>query len=150
MKKLNLGSGKRKHDGFINIDNRAEFDPDLVCDITAGLPFDDNSIDHVLANDFLEHIPIGKTVKVVEEIWRVLKPGGTFESLTPSTDGRGAWQDPTHVSFWNQNSWLYFVKDDYRDLYRIKAKFDGNVQDYTTNDAQHIVHTHAVLKAVKP
>jgi predicted SAM-dependent methyltransferase len=53
MKKLNLGCGKRKQDGFINIDNRAEFEPDLICDIINGLPFEDDSVDMVLANDFL-------------------------------------------------------------------------------------------------
>ncbi len=29
---------------------------------------------------------------------------GWFLSQTPSTDGRGAFQDPTHVSMWNSNS----------------------------------------------
>lgn len=147
--KLNLGCGFRKQKGFCNIDNRPEVEPDLVCDVIQGLPFDDDSVDMVLANDFLEHIPIGKTVGVIFEIWRVLKPGGTFESLTPATDGRGAWQDPTHVSFWNQNSWLYYIVDEYRELYGIKAKFEGHVQDHITNSALHIIHTHAVLKAVK-
>ena len=30
-------------------------------------------------------------------------------ALTPSTDGRGAFQDPTHVSFYNENSFWYFT-----------------------------------------
>lgn len=148
--KINLGCGYRKIEGFCNIDNRPEVKPDLVCDVLLGLPFDDDSVDYILANDFLEHIPIGSTVKVIEEIYRVLKPGGAFESLTPSTCGRGAFMDPTHVSFWNRNSWLYFMVDGYRDLYGIKAKFAGSVDDWITNDALHIIHTHAVLRAVKP
>lgn len=148
--KINLGCGFRKVDGFINIDNRTEVDPDMLCDVTVSLPFGDDSVDYVLANDFLEHIPIGETIGVIEEIFRVLKPGGTFESLTPSSDGRGAFSDPTHKSFWNKCSWLYFMVDDYRNLYGIKAKFSGQVNDYITNDALHIVHTHALLQAVKP
>lgn len=148
--KLNLGCGYRKIDGFVNIDNRQEAEPDMLCDVTVGLPFSDNSVDYILANDFLEHIPIGETIGVVEEIFRVLKPGATFESLTPSTDGRGAFSDPTHRSFWNKCSWLYFMNDDYRSLYGINACFDGQVRDHITNDALHIVHTHALLQAVKP
>ena len=136
-------------DGWINIDNRPEVEPDLVCDVIQGLPFPDNHVDAILATDFLEHIPIGKTVQVVEEIYRVLKPGGKFESWTPSTDGRGAFQDPTHCSFWNRNSWLYYMEDEYRDLYGIKAAFVGTVQDVVTNDALHIIHTVAQLEAVK-
>jgi len=151
MKKLNLGCGLRHQKDFINIDNRPEVKPDLLCDVLMGLPFDDNSVEYVLANDFLEHIPIGQSVvRVIEEIYRVLINGGTFESVTPSTDGRGAFQDPTHLSFWNRNSWLYYMDDEYRDLYGIKAKFTGQVKDYVTNDALHIIHTHAMLQAVKP
>ena len=30
-------------------------------------------------------------------------------SLTPSTDGRGAYQDPTHVAFYNENSFWYYT-----------------------------------------
>jgi len=149
MIKINLGCGYRKIEGLVNIDNRSEVNPDLVCDVLTGLPFDDDSVDYVLANDFLEHIPNGQTVQVIEEIFRVLKPGATFESMTPSTDGRGAFMDPTHVSFWNCNSWLYFTQDDYRELYGITAKFTGGIRDHVTNDALHIVHTHAMLKAVK-
>ena len=34
-------------------------------------------------------------------------------SMTPSTDGRGAFQDPTHVAFYNQNSFWYFTERQY-------------------------------------
>jgi SAM-dependent methyltransferase len=149
LQKINLGCGFKKIEGFTNIDNRPEVNPDLVCDVLNGLPFDDNSVEYVIASDFLEHIEIGKTVDVIEEIYRVLKDGGTFESLTPSVEGRGAFQDPLHRSFWNINSWLYYTEDEYRNLYGIKAKFTGRVRDYVTNDALHIIHTHAVLTAVK-
>lgn len=149
MIKLNLGCGYRKQEGFVNIDNRPSVDPDVVCDVIEGLPYADSTIDYIIAVDFLEHISIGKTVRVIEEIYRVLKCDGTFEHVTPSTDGRGAFQDPTHVSFWNSNSWLYYMEDSYRDLYNIKAKFVGENKNIITSDELHIVHTHGILKAVK-
>lgn len=146
--KLNLGCNRRKLDGYINVDIMQEVNPDLVCDVSKGLPFPDSSVDEVRAFDFLEHIALGKTIFVVEEIWRVLKPGGVFEHFTPSTDGRGAFQDPTHVSFWNINSWLYYSHDAYRNLYGIKAKFDiVHCEDVSTG--AHIIHTHGVMHAVK-
>ena len=46
----------------------------------------------------------------MNQIHRVLAHGGFFFSTTPSTDGRGAFQDPTHSSFWNQNSFQYYTK----------------------------------------
>lgn len=149
MIKLNLGSGFRPKKSFVNIDIRPEVKPDLVCDVAQGLPFYDDSVDVVLANDFLEHIPIGRTVSVVEEIYRVLKPDGSFVSMTPSTDGRGSFMDPTHLSFWNANSWLYYMHNAYRRLYGIKAKFEGAVEDRVTDPSLKIIHTHCNLKAVK-
>jgi predicted SAM-dependent methyltransferase len=124
--KLNLGCGYAKLDGYINIDNRIEICPDVVCDILQGLPFEDNTFDMVRANDFLEHIPIGApVVKAIEEIYRVLKPGGIFKSSTPDSEyGQAAFQDPYHISFWVENSWWYYSNDSARDLYGIKAKFD--------------------------
>lgn len=146
--KLNLGCGYRKLDGFVNIDVRPCVNPDLVADICDGLPFPDASVESVVAVDFLEHIPIGKTVGVIEEIYRVLVPGGLFESMTPSTDGRGAFQDPTHVSFWNRNSWLYYMDDAYRNLYGIRAKFEGSVWDVPTSKEMGIVHTICQIRKV--
>ena len=148
--KLNLGSGYRKMEGFVNIDNRDECGPDILYDIAEdGLPFDDNSVDYVFAQDFLEHVPQPATVYVIEEIYRVLKPGGVFEHMTPSTDGRGAFSDPNHVSFWNIASWLYFTDDAHRNLYGIQAKFEGELQDHITSGPLNIIHTHGVMKAVK-
>jgi len=144
--RVNLGCGYRKKQGFINIDNREVVKPDLCVDVTEGLPFDDETVDEVVAQDFLEHIPIGKTVFVIEEIYRVLKKGGIFISLTPSTDGRGAFQDPTHVSFWNFNSWLYYMDDNYRHLYGISAKFTGVVQDIKTDPDNNVIHTYTNLR----
>jgi predicted SAM-dependent methyltransferase len=147
-KKINLGCGYRKMPGYINIDNRPETNPDLCCDILDGLPFEDESVDEVRAHDILEHIPIGKTVGVIEDIYRVLKKGGKFESFTPSTDGRGAFQDPTHVSFWNRNTWMYYMFDHARELYGIRAKFAGSVQDIYTDEANQVIHTFANLTKV--
>lgn len=147
---INLGCGRMHLDGFINIDNRLEMNPDLLCDVTKGLPYEDETIDIVRADDFLEHIPIGSVIPVMNEIWRVLKPRGIFESLTPSTDGRGAFQDPTHVSFWNRNSWDYYSNPKIRELYGIKADFDiENIEDIETDRNNMIIHTHVIARARK-
>jgi SAM-dependent methyltransferase len=146
--KLNLGCGYRKLPGFVNIDNRPEVDPDRVCDLIQGIPYPESTVDMITAFDFLEHIPIGKTIRVVESIWMALKPAGIFEHFTPSTDGRGAFQDPFHVSFWNINSWLYYTDDAHRNLYGTKAKFEVEfLNDVQTGPG--IIHTHGRMKAVK-
>ena len=146
--KLNLGCGFRKKAGHVNVDIQARVEPDLICDVAQGLPFADSTIDEVRAFDFLEHIPLGKTMGVIEEIWRVLKPDGLLEHFTPSTDGRGAFQDPTHLSFWNINSWLYFANDGYRNLYGARANFKVMLlKDVKTGEG--IIHTWGKLNAIK-
>ena len=55
----------------------------------------------------------------MSEIYRVLAHGGWAFIEVPSTDGRGAWMDPSHVSFWNQNSFFYYTRHQ-------QAKFIGN------------------------
>lgn len=147
--RLNLGSGYRKMEGFVNIDNRKETNPDLLCDVTTGLPYKDGEVLHVRAYDFLEHVPQEKAIALIEEIYRVLQVGGLLEHFTPSTDGRGAFQDLNHRSFWNFNSWLYFTDDAYRQLYGTKAKFKIITLENKVMDSQlNIIHTFGVLEKV--
>ena len=153
MVKLNLGCGYKKLDGYVNIDKRSECEPDHVLDIAvSGLPYDDNTVGEIRSMDFLEHIPLGRTVFVIEEIWRVLKDGGIFEHQTPSTDGRGAFQDPNHLSFWNINSWLYYDIEmpTLREQTGIKAIFKmDRLFDLITNNQDHVIHTYGRMFAVK-
>lgn len=150
MTKLNLGSGFRKLEGHVNIDNREVCNPDIVWDLTQRLPFDDNTVDEVRAYDILEHMPQGKVINLIEEIYRVLKVDGVFESFTPSTDGRGAFQDFTHTSFLNINSHLYWTNKAYRELYDTKALFDIiKLYDVWTDKENRVIHTHAILKKIE-
>jgi predicted SAM-dependent methyltransferase len=146
--KLNLGCGQRKIAGYINVDIRPEMNPDLVCDIK-NMPFGDSTVSEVRAYDILEHIPMGQTREVIEEIYRVLTPDGLFEHFTPDcTKGQGAFQDPYHISFWCPNSFLYYMEDALRNLYDIKAKFVGS-NDRVTYGGD-VWHIHGKLYAIKP
>lgn len=151
--KINLGCGFKKVPGYINIDNRQECKPDRLLNIAKnGLKgFDDNSVDEVRAYDFLEHVPPDNVFFVMDEIWRVLKPDGRFEHFTPSTDGRGAFQDPTHRSWWNKNSWWYWDRIEEHRLYSPKAMFRREeLRDIRTDIENQVVHTFGVHRAVKP
>ena len=53
------------------LDSRAHF---AQCDVSKNLPFDDKTFDAVFSNDVLCHLP-GRP-KVLDEMFRVLKPGG--------------------------------------------------------------------------
>lgn len=52
-------------------------------DITKPYPLADGTVDSYQAEDVFEHIEYGKLVAVVDEIHRVLKPGGFFRLSVP-------------------------------------------------------------------
>lgn len=82
---INLGSGNTKiSQDIINIDIFSYDNVDIVCDIK-DLPFKDNSIDIIMNNAVLEHVPYPQ--KVVDEIYRVLKPNGLIYTQFPFMQG---------------------------------------------------------------
>ena len=81
--KLNLGCGTDKLDGWINIDSVKEFSPDLVHDITLPLPYKDQSVEEVLAQDLLEHFDKYMRYLVFYEWTRVLRVGGKVTVQVP-------------------------------------------------------------------
>lgn len=109
MRKLDLGCGKNKAEGYIGIDKYLYPCVDIVRDIDRhGLPFDSDSVDEVRAFHFLEHCH--DLIFVMNEIWRVLRPGGRAVIRVPCIEvGTGAFRDPTHVRYFNSDSFAYFT-----------------------------------------
>lgn len=75
MKKLNIGCGPTKLDGYDNLDNNLKWEPDILAD-ARDLPSDDNAYDLVQSYGFIEHIEPDDIQQVINEMYRVLKPGG--------------------------------------------------------------------------
>lgn len=71
------------------------------------LPFHDNTVGVIKASELLQRVanPAG----LFNECHRAFAHGGILFTLTPSTDGRGAFQDPSHLTFWNENSFWYWT-----------------------------------------
>jgi SAM-dependent methyltransferase len=83
------------------------------------IPYPDDHFGSVSAYDFLEHVPrILPTVdgestwfpfiRLMNEIWRVLAPGGRLYALTPAFPSPAAFVDPTHVNILTDKSHEYF------------------------------------------
>ena len=106
---LDLGGAHNPRTGYLTVDKHGGDYTGDVFDVLGNMA--DSSAGVIRAADFLEHI-IDK-VELMNEIHRVLAPDGMFLSITPSSDGRGAFQDPTHVSYWNENSFWYYTDKDY-------------------------------------
>ena len=116
-------------------------------------------------HDGPEHLP--DRVRTMNESWRCLQPGGLLDIFVPTTDGRGAWQDPTHVSMWNVNSMFYYLEEfaewqRFHEAYGIKARFripdaNGSMQEAARlleaghrEYPGHVTKLKIVLEAVKP
>lgn len=74
-------------------------------------PFEDNSVGVVRAYGAFEHLRDKQ--HTMREVHRILAPGGFLLSRTPSALGQAGWADPTHVSRWVKNSFLYYTDCDY-------------------------------------
>lgn len=149
---VDLGCGKTKEKNFIGVDLFPHEQVDIIADLNDHFPFPDNSVDFLKAHDFIEHLH--NSIHTMNEIWRICKPNAIVDIFVPSTDGRGAFQDPTHVSFWNANSFMYYCREfpvllagsqSYR-------KFNGEFSLLSLENidsGNKIVHVRAILKVIK-
>lgn len=103
--KVDIGGGLNPYPNYHTIDLRET--ADIQYDLNDGIPLKDNCVGVLNASHIIEHLH-DKT-QIMSEIHRVLAHGGWAFIDVPSTDGRGAFQDPTHVSYWNENSFLYYT-----------------------------------------
>lgn len=107
--KIEIGGGTQFNEGYENLDPVHGIG-NFKRHIQSGIPVPDNSVDMVRASHVLEHIPAGhERISAFNEVWRVLKSGGTFYVIVPMATGTWhAFADPTHVSFWVPQSFHYF------------------------------------------
>ena len=103
---LDFGGAFNCPEGYQSVDIRSA--ADVVTDLENNWPFDDDSVGVARMQDFVEHLR--DPIHLMNELYRVLAPGGWAFIRVPSTEGRGAFQDPTHVSFWNENSFAYYTQ----------------------------------------
>lgn len=119
---INLGSGKKYLDGYINCDVVKNIKADKYFDLNKfPYPFNSNFADEVLMDNVLEHVD--DVAKVVEEIYRILKPNGLFRIYVPYFKSDGAYQDPTHKHFFTERTMDYFAENfDYNYYTNIRFK----------------------------
>lgn len=144
LRRLDLGGAIAPKKGYETVDRAGA---NINCDLNARWPFEDSSVGVIRAMDVFEHLR--DPLHVMVECYRVLAPGGWIFAQVPSTDGRGAFQDPTHVSFWNENSWLYYTHANWARYIGTPVRFQAP-RVYTTNkDERGVCWTRAHLICLK-
>jgi glycosyltransferase involved in cell wall biosynthesis len=86
LMKLNLGCGRDKKEGWVNLDIDTTVEPDVLHDLSQPLPFLKATADEVLAQDILEHFTFEDVDTVIAEISRVLIEGGVLTVRVPSVN----------------------------------------------------------------
>ena len=107
MKRLDLGCGKSKRDGFIGVDSLPLHGVDIIHNLNEyPYPFDNNSIDEIWMDNVLEHIQ--NPLKVIEEIYRICRNGAKVYIGVPYFRSFYSTIDPTHVNFFGVYWFNYF------------------------------------------
>lgn len=127
LAKLDFGCGPHKREGFQGVDALPFVGVDHVVDLTkTPWPWDDNSVAEAHASHFAEHLTAMQRVAFVNELYRILVPGGTCQVITPHWASCRAYGDPTHQWPPLSEFWFFYLNKDWR------------MQNAPHTDAQHL------------
>ena len=105
---IDLGGGLSPRPGYLTVDRAGAA---IEADLEARWPFADGAVGVLRASHVFEHL--ADKLHVGRELYRVLAPGGWAFIEVPSALGAGAFQDPTHTSYWVEESFAYWADRDY-------------------------------------
>lgn len=126
---LDIGCGRNKLPAAIGLDQRALPGVDVVSDLNKRLPFADEEFEVVYSDQVLEHVP--NLIALIEEIHRILVPGGIMVAHVPYFRSNWAAVDPTHVRQFTLGSLDYFVRGTYAyEGYRFSDTGYSHVERY--------------------
>jgi SAM-dependent methyltransferase len=100
MLKLNMGCGHNRLADFVNVDAAPQCAPDQVADLeTTPWPWESDSVGEVVFNHSLEHMGADPKVflAMMQELYRVMAPGGRVRIVVPHPRHDNFINDPTHV-----------------------------------------------------
>lgn len=104
---LELGVGRRRFPGAVSVDVRPHEQADVVHDLNRfPWPFPDGAFDVVFCRHVLEHL--AETDRVMEELYRVLVPGGEAVIEVPHFTWVEAYRHWQHRHFFTAGSLDYF------------------------------------------
>jgi predicted SAM-dependent methyltransferase len=86
-RKLQLGAAENIRPGWLNTDLHGYGNEELVyLDVRKPFPLPDASFDLVYSEHMIEHLTYAEGQQCLRECFRVLRPGGTIRTATPSLE----------------------------------------------------------------
>jgi hypothetical protein len=98
--RLNLGCGRHKLPGWVNVDSSPACEPDQLVDLEhIPWPWPDNAAEEVLMSHVLEHLGATTTLylDILKELYRVCAHGAKIVIVVPHPRHDFFLNDPTHV-----------------------------------------------------
>jgi len=83
IRKLQLGAGSTLLPGWLCTDLTGSSNAVMSLDITQPFPFDNKVLDYIFSEHLIEHVSWSDGRLMLQECYRVLKPGGTIRIATP-------------------------------------------------------------------
>jgi predicted SAM-dependent methyltransferase/glycosyltransferase involved in cell wall biosynthesis len=145
--KLNIGCGSVKFPDWVNID--IEPNADLVADVKNGLPINDNSVDYIYNEHFIEHLNFEDGENAVKEFYRVLKPGAVLRLAAPDLD----YIINKYHNDWKNQDWLTWPGHEYiktkGQMINISMREWGHEYVYNEEDLRNLLKKAGFQKITK-
>jgi ubiquinone/menaquinone biosynthesis C-methylase UbiE len=130
--KLEVGCGPSPRKGYTGMDI-LDFGQAIVWDVDQGIPLPDNSCVEIFCQHTLEHVK--DLMGVMDEFWRVLRPGGKLTAIVPHKDNPKALV-PTHLRLMDEGTFRAFEEAESRPHYTSKR---WKINDLAVNDRPDVV-----------
>ena len=106
--RLDVGCGGAKQEGFVGMDKRDLPGVDIVHDCEVfPWPLPDECCLMIVCSHLYEHIKPWLSIDFMNELWRIMKPGGSLALSMPYGVSAGFLQDPSHCNTANENTFHY-------------------------------------------
>lgn len=123
--KLDVGCGVSLKEGYIGLDKRKLDGVSIVHDLEVfPYPIEDNTFAEIRGHHVIEHIKPWLTVDFMNELWRIMEPGGLLTLDMPYGGTNSYRQDPTHCSeFIELTFWYFDPRNEMYQIYQPKTWF---------------------------
>jgi hypothetical protein len=109
--RLNLGSGRRRREGFFGIDHVGLPTTDILANLNEPLTeLPDRSVAEIYTRHTLEHVR--ELLPLMAELHRVCRPDARIEIIVPHFSNPYFYSDPTHVRHFGLYTFFYFADEE--------------------------------------
>lgn len=109
--RINIGSGKKPLNDFITCDFDKSLNPDYCFNVGTDIfPFEDNSIEFVLAHHILQQLSKKELLYCMKELYRICKPRAKIDIRVPHYRNDKFWEDPFNENPITENKLKVFSK----------------------------------------